>query len=595
MKLSAQNCTGSSGVNLFEDGDFGRGTLNNVQSDPGLAPGYRYNRNGPPADGEYTITRNMGRWPNLYGTWLPLQDNSPDSLGYMMVVNADYAPGLFYEKIVEGLCDNTSFLFSADIINVVRGSVQNHIFPNVDFLINDRVVLSTGAIRQTERWNTYSFQFATEPGQSSLKLSLRNNAPGGIGNDLAIDNIRFSVCGPPAITSTPFVICSEELPSRIEALIEGVTPSTALRYQWQMSADSMVWEDIDSPLNSGYMLTEDWPSGYWLRFYSAGSAEAFSNPNCRFFSAASQPRLPQRIHEVFDTICGGTSTPLIAVPTGVPGLYQIDLVNIYGCDSIVLLHLDTVPRAVLNGELYSVDPSCFGFSDGIMEAINTTGGYPPYSIELSGISHPGETATNVSAGTYSVKVKDRFGCFYERNAQLNDPPEFSIAIMADAQITLGDLQVVRLQSNFPINTVEWQSPLVAFRNQTDFSFLPTSAFPISATASDDNGCESSALHVFTMDKEVNIYVPNIFSPNGDGVNDTFDIGSYGRSLDFINEFKVYDRYGNSVYDYHLNNQSMWDGTFRGDAVAEGVYYYKLEAALIDGTTIRKDGAINVTR
>ena len=115
-----------------------------------------------------------------------------------MVVNASHEPGLFYEKEITGLCENTLYAFSADIINLI-GTGEDMIKPDVSFLLDDEVHYTTGKIQEDEEWKTYGFTFSTSPGQTSITLSLRNNAPGGIGNDLALDNISFRACGPEAL------------------------------------------------------------------------------------------------------------------------------------------------------------------------------------------------------------------------------------------------------------------------------------------------------------------------------------------------------------------------------------------------------------
>ena len=70
----------------------------------------------------------------------------------MMVVNASFNAGLFYEKQVSGLCENTTYEFSADIINLIRARVSNHVKPNISFLIDGVEMIKTGDIPQTEAW-----------------------------------------------------------------------------------------------------------------------------------------------------------------------------------------------------------------------------------------------------------------------------------------------------------------------------------------------------------------------------------------------------------------------------------------------------------
>ena len=288
IRLGAQECPGGLGENLFDDGDFGSGFEFSLPQDPGLAPGYIYNRSGPPADGEYMITSDFNQWNFVFDTWLRPKDNSNDPNGYMMVVNASFDPGLFYEEVVEGLCDNTSYEFSADILNLIINGTPGHSDPNVDFLIDDAVVLRTGIIPKNEVWNTFSFSFDTAPGQTSVQLSLRNNAPGGIGNDLALDNISFRACGPasaPSVVQGDNIVCQEDLPIEVIALIEGEEDMDRL-YGWQVSSDGVSdWRDVVGEERSRLMydeLLED--ERMFFRFFTAATQASFINEKCRFFS-----------------------------------------------------------------------------------------------------------------------------------------------------------------------------------------------------------------------------------------------------------------------------------------------------------------------
>ena len=305
--VSAQICTGNLGDNIFEEGDFGTGNANNIQQDPNIAPGYQYTAFGPPSDGLYTITNNTGAWSNLYSTWMSLRDNSDDPNGYMMVVNASFTQGNFYEQIIDGLCENTLYVFSADIINVVRKPVGNHIFPNVSFLLNEEVQYTTGDIPQTEEWNTYGFTFSTGPGETSLKLTLRNNAPGGIGNDLALDNITFRPCGPEALILPREIanICEDGDPIRLNATIVGAQYDTPA-YQWQRSFDEgETWEDIPGGTESSILHTERASGFYYYRYILANNPDNIANSKCRVNSNVKIVQVVPKFYEIVDTLCQG--------------------------------------------------------------------------------------------------------------------------------------------------------------------------------------------------------------------------------------------------------------------------------------------------
>ncbi|MES2828619.1 MAG: gliding motility-associated C-terminal domain-containing protein [Bacteroidota bacterium] len=89
----------------------------------------------------------------------------------------------------------------------------------------------------------------------------------------------------------------------------------------------------------------------------------------------------------------------------------------------------------------------------------------------------------------------------------------------------------------------------------------------------------------------NVFVPNTFTPNGDGKNDIFYV--YGNTITRI-KLRVYNQWGQFIYE-SLNLQSGWDGTFRGDLQPNGVYVYYLDAEFNDGSKSFKKGTITLLR
>jgi len=594
----AQECPGGLGENLFTAGDFGSGQANNIQVDPMLAPGYRYVQEGSPFDGEYIITNDMGRWNFLFGTWLPLRDNSSDPNGYMMVVNASFEPGLFYEEIVDGLCDNTSYEFSADIINVVRRPIGGHSDPNVDFLIDDEVVLGTGNIRQNETWNTFSFSFNTVPDQTSVKLSLRNNAPGGTGNDLALDNISFRACGPQSEVSLidgNNIVCEEDLPLRLVALIEGEEDEDRL-YQWEVSTDNVNWEVIEGQERSRLTYAGFGPNEFSIfRYSTASTISSFSNNKCRFFSDTISITSTQREFERFDTICGGTALALGGALLIEPGLYVESLTSRFGCDSIVTIHLDTVRRAVLSADVSSEDPTCNGAADGVISAANVSGGFPPYNINIAGNDFGGLVVEDLLAADYDVLIEDRFNCFAEASISLSNPELFTIDLGEDLDLLLGEEVQIDVLSNSNIASITWPEELSGFNDETSFTFLPLRDSRLIAFAISDKDCQATDTLDISLDTDVSIYIPNIFSPNGDNNNDTYFISPFGLSLGGINFFNIYDRWGGLIWQYSEESPE-WDGTGRNNQDVEiGVYPYVMEGFLINGDPVMASGTIMLVR
>ena len=89
-----------------------------------------------------------------------------------------------------------------------------------------------------------------------------------------------------------------------------------------------------------------------------------------------------------------------------------------------------------------------------------------------------------------------------------------------------------------------------------------------------------------------IDVPNVFTPNGDGVNDFFVVDNHGMAT--LNML-IFNRWGAKVYEWNTS-QTAWDGTgLNGEDVADGVYYYILTAVGEDGEPYEERGAVTLIR
>ena len=107
--------------------------------------------------------------------------------------------------------------------------------------------------------------------------------------------------------------------------------------------------------------------------------------------------------------------------------------------------------------------------------------------------------------------------------------------------------------------------------------------------------KNGAPQIYSVSNEVEIipqmsfYIPNTFTPNGDGLNDTFGIAG-----EALKEFRmqIFNRWGQMVFESGNPNE-RWDGTYQGDKVSEGVYVYKVTAQGPTGKRETKEGNLNV--
>jgi gliding motility-associated-like protein len=598
-------CDGSLGENLFERGDFGSGSANIPSNDPQIAPGYTYARQGPPNDGLYVITNNTGAWPNLYSSWIRIRDNSDDPNGYMMVVNASYEPGIFYQEEITGLCANTTFEFSADVINLISRPTPGHIKPNISFYINDELKFSSGDIPQDETWKTYAFSFTTGANETDLTLSIRNNAPGGTGNDLALDNISFRPCGPEAIIlpEPESYVCVDDHPLQLEA--EVLNSSFNENFvQWQVSTDEgATFVDIPGETDLTYTITSFASGVYYYRYLVAGAAENLLNVKCRVFSTPKKVTVLPKFYSVTDTICNGLVYQTNEGSYTQTGIYVDTLISSFGCDSIVTLDLTVIDDPRITADIAVTDPSCYGFDDAIIQINTVSSGYKPLVYSLNGSSPTGSTLFSpLPPGDYEVKVEDRFGCFYAEQISIEYPPELTVDIGEDTMINLGYLYQFHTETSYANVSYQWASPLTLSCTNCPEPNLPaTGNGNISLQVTNESGCtavDSIFFSINTTDS-YRIYAPNVFSPNSDGINDRFTVFSNGFEAEMIEVFQVYDRWGTLLYDAaNIPPGDMsegWDGRFKNQPVDMGVYIYRIDLLFIDGMKKTFTGSVTVIR
>ncbi len=286
--VKAQLCTGSLGdpvVNI----DFGNGYGSNTGYTP--TSSYAFFGGQCPDDGYYTITRSSSNC--FSGSWHTVAADHTGN-GAFLLVNATYTPGDFIVTRVTDLCPNITYEFAAWILNILN---RSGIKPNITFSIETEsgTVLqqyNTGDIPETPvpQWKQYGFFFTTPANNPVIVLRMRNNAPGGLGNDIAMDDITFRPCSSILLASHINGSSSDTV-----NVCEGTTATYAFTgtvngsytspvYQWQLSKDSgKTWKDITGANTLNYTAVPLSPGAYWYRFTAVESTNA-SSTSCRIAS-----------------------------------------------------------------------------------------------------------------------------------------------------------------------------------------------------------------------------------------------------------------------------------------------------------------------
>lgn len=121
---------------------------------------------------------------------------------------------------------------------------------------------------------------------------------------------------------------------------------------------------------------------------------------------------------------------------------------------------------------------------------------------------------------------------------------------------------------------------------------PTSTTTYTLVTTTNRGCSVSS--AVTVDVEIpcdDFFVPNVFTPNGDKVNDTYLI-----KVKFMSayEITIFNRWGKQVF-YSTDSNAPWDGNIDGSPAAAGVYYYIIRATCEDGNSFKKVGYLQLIR
>lgn len=141
--------------------------------------------------------------------------------------------------------------------------------------------------------------------------------------------------------------------------------------------------------------------------------------------------------------------------------------------------------------------------------------------------------------------------------------------------------------------LDFQDVIQTFNQDVlDYTFDESGTYYVRYMVANASGTCEAYSEIKTVNVDVSylpLQCPNVFSPNGDGINDIWKV-KFKSLTDF--HCWIFNRWGNLVYEY-TDPSGGWDGTFRGKVVEPDVFYYVLTATGADGQPYRKRGAITV--
>jgi gliding motility-associated-like protein len=296
---------------------------------------------------------------------------------------------------------------------------------------------------------------------------------------------------------------------------------------------------------------------------------------------------------------GGSNAPSSTVDT--PGQYTLTVSNpLNGCTSTDNVVVNAVPLPAFDPTL--VQPNC-NDRNGAVDFGSVTGGKSPFEYAYDGGQLFGNQTNidNLPPDTYTLVVRDAFGCTAAETVTINPPFLPSLSIPTVATLLVGDsIRLDPVTDILPANIASWQWSPAEGLSCTDCArpwAKPFRSTNYTLIVRDVNGCDAEAQVPVRVDRKRNLYAPNVFSPNGDGENDFFTL--FARGVKEIQALRVYDRWGSELFlGEHLqqgDEPSGWDGTFRGSPLTPAVFVWWAKVEFADGEVEIYYGDITLVR
>ncbi|MBV6439997.1 MAG: hypothetical protein EPGJADBJ_01659 [Saprospiraceae bacterium] len=296
----------------------------------------------------------------------------------------------------------------------------------------------------------------------------------------------------------------------------------------------------------------------------------------------------------------GTSAQL---NTSNGGVYTLLVTNAFGCtasDAVTVTVDNTAPVA----HRITVQPiTCFGEGDGLIALDSVVSSHFPVLFSLDGGPFSQQSVFSpLAPGTYTVTLQDANGCEWTTGALvISEPPQLLVDLGPTVEANLGDSVRLNALTNLPfpaIQSVSWSPVWDSLHADTLIQhFRPLKSNRVSLLLVDTSGCAAGSSVLVVIDRSRKVFIPNIIQP-GSALNGVLMVYG-GQDVEEVESFEIYDRWGEQVFaaDHFQPNDpgQGWDGTYRGEVAAPGVYVFYAAVRFIDGEKEVFEGDVTVVR
>ncbi len=289
------------------------------------------------------------------------------------------------------------------------------------------------------------------------------------------------------------------------------------------------------------------------------------------------------------------------------GKYTVTISDAGGCSAVKTY--DIIEPAVIQGEIIGEGVSCKGNAGQIIIK-NITGGSGNYSYSLDGkifnaIGSLPFTLPNIAAGDYTVIINDGNKCTWSQKLNIAASATRKVDLGLDITLNYGDSVVITPKVDYQLKKIVWTPKAYMTCNDSTCQFpsvKPKATTTYRVVVTDENGCTATDDVAIFVNKVRRVYIPSAFSPgNSDGYNDLLRV-YLGDETVKVKLFRVFDRWGNMVYEdidfskaESQNIDRGWNGVFRGDALDPAVFTYHVQVEFTDGEVKDYKGDVMLIR
>jgi gliding motility-associated-like protein len=269
-------------------------------------------------------------------------------------------------------------------------------------------------------------------------------------------------------------------------------------------------------------------------------------------------------------------------PTGLTqGVYTANVTDANNCSQTIQIEVEGSDNISVLGNVTNVN--CHGEATGGVSIVpeNATGTVTViwFDNQQNQVGS-GTEISDLPIGTYNFILTDELGCSAQGTFNVSQPDslwvEFSVFTYSDgynvSDYNMSDGSIdVEVGGGVPQYEITWTGPTNIFDGDLNPNNLSAGNYIL--TVIDQNGCVLDTLIVLTQPDDIRL--PTGFSPNGDGINDNYVIPGLDQHTE--NDFRVFNRWGNLVYNKKNYNNEWYGQNNAGEPLVDGTYFVIFES------------------